>query len=156
MSRRLPPLLRRAWFSLNQAFRQRLIPLGITPDQYTILRWLNEGDPHGLTQSEITQHMASDPNTITATVRRMERAGLLERLPHESDRRAKRVRLLPHGKATFSRAQTLAVELQDNVLGCLTPEQSRAFLELLERVANAASEETSLKKSTADAPGASS
>jgi DNA-binding MarR family transcriptional regulator len=123
-----------------------LIPLGITPDQYTILRWLNEGDPHGLTQSEITQYMASDPNTITSTVRRMEKAGLLERLPHESDGRAKRVRLLPHGKSTFTRAEKLASELQKSVLGCLAPPQEQAFLELLERVADTAFEEASAKR----------
>lgn len=148
--RRLPPLLRRAWFSLNQAFRQRLIPLGITPDQFTILRWLHEGDPHGLTQSEITQPMASDPNTITSTVRRMEKAGLLERLPHESDGRAKRVRILPLGRSTFLKAQTLASELQDNVLGCLNTAESSTFLKLLERVADAALEETALKKAPAE------
>ena len=144
--RRLPPLLRRAWFSLNQAFRQRLIPLGITPDQYTILRWLAESDPEGLTQSEITRHMASDPNTITATVRRMVNAGLLERLPHESDGRAVRVRILPPGHATFVHAQQLAVELQGNVLGCLSLSESRLFLTLLERVGDAAVEEASAKR----------
>lgn len=144
--RRLPPLLRRAWFSLNQAFRQRLIHLGITPDQFTILRWLSEGDPNGLTQSEITQRMASDPNTITATVRRMEKAGLLERLPHESDGRAKRVRLLPLGHSTFARAESLAAGLQKSVLGCLDTNEAAVFLELLERIGNAAAEETEVKK----------
>ncbi|MEI7776112.1 MAG: MarR family transcriptional regulator [Verrucomicrobiota bacterium] len=144
--RRLPPLLRRAWFSLNQAFRQRLIPLGITPDQFTILRWLSECDPSGLTQSEITQRMASDPNTITSTVRRMEKAGLLERLPHESDRRAKRVRLLPLGRSTFNRAQSLAAVLQKSVLGCLDVNETAVFLELLERIGDAAAQETEIKK----------
>jgi len=86
---------------MNQAFRQRLAPLNITPDQFTILRWLAEGDKQGLTQSQITELMASDPNTITATVRRMEAAGLLERLPHESDGRAKRVLLKPLGASIF-------------------------------------------------------
>ena len=44
-NRRLPPLLRRAWYSLNQAFRRRIAHLDITPNQFTILRWLLEGDP---------------------------------------------------------------------------------------------------------------
>src|SRR5215217_6070185 len=61
VQRRLPPLLRRAWYSLNQTFRQRIAHLGITPDQYSILRWLHEGDTRGLTQQSITDLMASDP-----------------------------------------------------------------------------------------------
>lgn len=143
--RRLPPLLRRAWFSLNQSFRQRILPLGITPDQYTILRWLAEGSSKGLIQSEITQRMASDPNTITATVRRMEAAGLVKRSPHETDGRAKRVQLLPAGKTVFQQAHAQALKLQNSVLSCLTGAESKLFLELLERVANACSEETSPK-----------
>ena len=30
---RFPLLLRRAWYGLNQAFRRRIVHLGITPDQ---------------------------------------------------------------------------------------------------------------------------
>ena len=139
--RRLPPLLRRAWFSLNQAFRHRVAPLEITPDQFTILRWLIEGDSLGLTQSEITQRMASDPNTITATVRRMEAAGLLRRSPHESDKRAKRVQILPKGERVFEEAQRLAIDLQTRVLESLKPKEASEFLRLLEHVADACADE---------------
>jgi DNA-binding MarR family transcriptional regulator len=144
--RRLPPLLRRAWFSLNQGFRQRIAPLGITPDQFTILRWLAESGGEGLTQSELTQYMASDPNTITATVRRMESAGLLRRSPHETDRRAKRVTLLPEGRRVFSEAQALAIDLQKTVLSPLSGAEAALFLELLERVANSCTEASSRGK----------
>src|SRR6266481_9327685 len=111
--KRLPPLLRRAWYSLNQAFRQRTAHLGITPDQYSILRWLSEGDPAGLTQRQLTTLMASDPNTITSTLSRMEPAGFIVREPHERDRRAHRVKLLPEGRHTFEKARRLALELQN-------------------------------------------
>src|SRR6186997_526137 len=96
--RRLPPLLRRAWYSLNQTFRHRIAHLGLTPDQYSILRWLHEGDARGLTQQTLTDLMASDPNTITSILSRMEKAGLISRKRHESDRRARRVRVEPEGR----------------------------------------------------------
>ena len=147
--RRLPPLLRRAWFSLNQGFRQRIAPLGITPDQFTILRWLSESDSEGLTQSDLTQRMASDPNTITATVRRMEKAGLLQRAPHETDRRAKRVTILPEGNRVFSEAQALALDLQKAVLSPLSRAAAALFLELLERVADSCAEASSRGKGPA-------
>ena len=143
-TRRLPPLLRRAWFSLNQAFRQRLAPLGITPDQFTGLRWLSEAGCEGITQTEITERMASDPNTITATVRRMEAARLLERVPHESDGRSKRVLVLPNGRDVFNEAHALALTLQGRVLDCLSEAEAKMFLMLLERVAEACSQEGSL------------
>src|SRR4030095_56820 len=102
--RRLPPLLRRAWYGLNQSFRQRIAHLKITPDQFSILRWLSEGDPAGLTQRELTDLMASDPNTITSTLARMEAAGLISRRRHEKDRRAHRVRLRTKGLKTLGQA----------------------------------------------------
>ena len=101
---------------------------------------MSESESEGLTQSDLTQRMASDPNTITATVRRMERAGLLQRSPHETDRRAKRVTILPQGTRVFLEAQGVALELQNTVLSPLSRAESALFLELLERVADSCAE----------------
>src|SRR6476620_6517069 len=117
--KRLPVLLRRAWYGLNQALRQRIAHLKITPDQFSILRWISEGDPQGLTQRALTDLMASDPNTITATLARMEKNGLIERREHETDRRAHRVRLLPAGRQVFEQARQIAMELQLQILKVL-------------------------------------
>lgn len=135
--RRLPPLLRRAWYSLNQAFRRRLAHLGITPDQFTVLRTLLEGDARGLTQRELTQAMSSDPNTVASLLQRMENAGLAERHPHETDKRAHRIRLLPEGQAKYETARALAVELQGEVLAVVPDAQRETFLENLAAVADA-------------------
>src|SRR3954471_1202337 len=89
--RRLPPLLRRAWYGLNQAFRRRIAHTEVTPDQFTVLRTLLEGDPQGMTQSQVTRMMTSDPNTVASLLERMERTGWIERKPHEADRRAHRI-----------------------------------------------------------------
>lgn len=135
--KRLPPLLRRAWYALNQAFRQRVAHLGLTPDQFSILRWLLEGDPAGLTQRQITDLMASDPNTITSTLSRMEKAGLIARKSHERDRRARRVTILDQGRKTFANAKKIALELQTQILKALPEERRRAFLSDLEQVGDA-------------------
>lgn len=135
--KRLPPLLRRAWYGLNQSFRQRIAHLEITPDQFSILRWLIEGDPEGLTQRALTDLMASDPNTITSTLSRMEAAGLVSRHAHELDRRARRVRVMAAGKRTFEMAKKMALELQEQVLGTLPVARRERFLHDLESIAEA-------------------
>lgn len=135
--RRLPPLLRRAWFSLNQAFRRRIAHLGITPDQFTALRSLLEGDPRGLTQRELAHIMSSDPNTIASMIERMEKAHLIERGPHESDRRANRIRVLPLGQKKFEKARSLAIELQEEIFQVLPENRREQFLEELALVADA-------------------
>src|SRR5579872_924961 len=75
--RRLPPLLRRCWYNLNQTFRRRISHIGVTPDQFTVMRTLLEGNPKGLTQRELTDIMSSDPNTIASLLERMEALGLV-------------------------------------------------------------------------------
>jgi DNA-binding MarR family transcriptional regulator len=135
--KRLPPLLRRAWYGLNQSFRQRITHLGITPDQFSILRWLSEGDPAGLTQRELTDLMASDPNTITSTLARMEHAGLISRAPHEKDRRAHRVRLRAKGLKTLDQGGKIALALQRRILTALPEARRERFLEELAAIAEA-------------------
>ena len=140
--KRLPVLLRRAWYGLNQAFRQRVAHLDLTPDQFSILRWLSEGDPRGLTQRTLTDLMASDPNTITSTLSRMETAGLIAREPHETDRRAHRVQIQPLGRKTFETAQKVAQKLQEHLLAALPANERERFLERLEIIADACAHAT--------------
>ena len=134
--RRLPPLLRRAWYGLNQSFRRRTAHLEITPDQFTVMRTLLEHD--GLTQRELTHLMTSDPNTIASLLERMETAGLLDREPHEKDRRAYRIHLKAAGKRKYEAAREVAISLQTEVLSILPAANREQFLEHLALVADAA------------------
>lgn len=130
--RRLPLLLRRAWYGLNQAFRRRLAHLDLTPDQFTVMRTLLEAE--GITQRELARLISSDPNTVAALVNRMEQAGLLERETHERDRRANRLRLGRRGKAKYEKARVIAVELQNEILSVLPETEREEFLGQLEQI----------------------
>jgi DNA-binding MarR family transcriptional regulator len=146
--RRLPPTLRRAWYSLNQAFRRRISHLEITPDQFTALRILGEADEKGLSQRELTELMSSDPNTVASLLERMESNGLVQRRPHEKDRRARRIRLLTKGRKTYAAAREIAVTLQQDVLKPLAEARRDEFLRELSLVADACRQaaEGSLKR----------
>ena len=148
--RRLPPLLRRSWYGLNQAFRRRVAHLEITPDQFTVMRTLLEGDPRGLTQRELTNLMTSDPNTVASLLQRMEEAGLVERRPHEKDKRAHRIQLQEEGRRRYESARQVAVLLQGLVLSVLPERRREEFLEDLALVADAckAAAEQSPKRSS--------
>jgi DNA-binding MarR family transcriptional regulator len=135
--RRLPPLLRRAWYGLNQAFRRHIAHLDITPDQFTVMRTLLEGDKAGLTQRELTQLMSSDPNTVASLLQRMEEAGLVVRKPHEKDKRAHRIQLQEAGGRKYEIARQTAVTLQSEVLSVLPENRREEFLENLALVADA-------------------
>jgi len=135
--RRLPVLLRRAWYGLNQAFRRRIAGMGLTPDQFTVIRTLLEAEPDGLTQKALANAMSSDPNTIASLLERMEANGLVQRRPHEKDRRANRVELLPVAREKYETIRDEAIALQGHVLGQLPEGEREKFLEQLETIAEA-------------------
>lgn len=101
------------------------------------MRSILEGDPEGMTQRQVTEAMSSDPNTVASLLERMEKAGFLERKPHEKDRRAHRIFPLTKGQETYERARDIAVELQTEVLAILPNEEREPFLERLTQIGEA-------------------
>ena len=134
--RRVAPLLRRTWYSLNQTFRRRIAHAGLTPDQFTALRWLSEGHAKGSTANELCELMTSDPNTMASLISRMEQTGLVTRRRHERDGRAQRIILTPKGRDTFGTVQHIALDLQKEVLEVLSEEERDKFLDQLETLSS--------------------
>lgn len=151
--RRLPPLLRRAWYSLNQAFRRRIVHARVTPDQFTVMRTLIETEPGEPTQRELAQLISSDPNTIASLLERMEASGLVERVADKADRRARRVRLLPLGRKTYKAVRASALALQSEILAALPEAQREAFLEQLALIAAACAAAAEKSPARGTAPG---
>ena len=133
--RRLPLLLRRAWYGLNKAFRRRIAHLRITPDQFTVMRTLLEKE--AITQRELAQAMSSDPNTVASLIERMELASLVRREPDTKDRRAHRLHLTPAGRRKYEEARAEALAMQSEILSALPAKAQETFLRNLEIVADA-------------------
>lgn len=139
--RRLPVLLRRAWFGLNQSFRRQIAEAGLTPGQFTALRTLMErGD---VSQRELTEVMSSDPNTIASLLARLEKLGWIARETHERDRRANQLHVTAAGRKKFTAARPAALDLQARVLAVLTKSEREEFLASLEKIADACQAELS-------------
>ena len=143
--RRLPILLRRAWYGLNQAFRRRITDAGLTPGQFTALRTLIECG--NVSQRELTEIMSSDANTIASLLSRMESLGWIKRESHERDRRANRLCVTAKGRRKFKSVRPIAFELQEDVLSALPESERENFLRSLERVANACQSALTLSES---------
>ena len=89
-----------------------------------------------MTQRELTQVMTSDPNTIASLLERMEKSGLLQRQPHETDRRAHRIFLHPLGKRKYREIRKIAQALQADILSVLPEQDRESFLLNLSLVAD--------------------
>ena len=135
--KRFPLLLRSAWFGLNQSFRIRIKPLGLTPDQFTVLRWLHEKKGECIRQSDLAQLMSSDNNTITSIINRMETNGWVKRSPHLHDQRAKQLIIEKAGEALYFKAQAVAHALEDEIMNSLSEAERLMYLEFMHKVTRA-------------------
>jgi DNA-binding MarR family transcriptional regulator len=131
---RFPVLLRTAWFSLNKSFRQQLRETGLTPVQFTILRWLAEHKESSLSQSDLAQLTASNQNNIADLVDRLEVLELIKRVRDSNDSRRKIINLTKRGKTVHEQSRVLALRLQIKAMSCFSKSQSSRLLNTLVRV----------------------
>jgi DNA-binding MarR family transcriptional regulator len=130
----LPPLLRKCWMKLNAIFQKRVGDIGLTPDQYIALRWLNELPPGTVYQFTLKNLMFTDPNNIAGLMSRMDKMGLVKRRVDALDRRKKLIYCTPKGKDLFDRAKKVADRLEEETLSVLSPKEKEEFLGLLGQV----------------------
>ena len=81
---------------LAAALRERIEPHGVVPGQFAQLLALLEQD--GVSQAELCRKVQIDQSTMTHTLRRMERDGLVSRSSDPADQRRSLIRLTPHAQ----------------------------------------------------------
>jgi DNA-binding MarR family transcriptional regulator len=78
---------------LAAALRERIEPHGVVPGQFAQLLALFEHD--GVSQAELCREVQIDQSTMTHTLRRMERDGLVSRTSDPGDQRRSLISLTP-------------------------------------------------------------
>jgi DNA-binding MarR family transcriptional regulator len=94
----LSTLLARLGRLYDAALHQLTRPHGVTPSEVAVLMtlwWF--GPPHQSSPSELRSSLVQTSGGLTATLRRLEGAQLVDRVPNPSDGRGLFVRLTPHG-----------------------------------------------------------
>ncbi|WP_432988489.1 MarR family winged helix-turn-helix transcriptional regulator [Dactylosporangium sp. CA-233914] len=108
------------------------------PRGYQVLTSAVDGAAH--TQLALANKLGIDRTVMTYLLDDLEKAGLIERRPDPSDRRARQIFATPAGRAALCDLQRKLRHIEDRVIGAL-PEDDRArFRELLRTVAVAIDE----------------
>jgi DNA-binding MarR family transcriptional regulator len=121
----------RLWRASHTRIAEALDSIGLTPALFGVLNVLGARD--GVIQQEIAKSMGIDPSTMVSLIDELERAGLAARRPHPKDRRAREVSITATGRRTLETCRQMAMQVEDEVLGGLTPGDRRQLLELLRR-----------------------
>jgi DNA-binding MarR family transcriptional regulator len=107
----------------------RIKPLGLSTGTFPALLVLWERD--GLTQRELIERLDVEQPTMTNTLARMERDGLIRRGKDPADGRAQRIWLTPAARALEGPATAAAAQVNARALASLSPEERAVFPGLL-------------------------
>ena len=91
----------------------------------------------GLTQSDLVARLDVEQATMANTLARMERDGLIRRLPHPDDKRARQNWLTPRGADLREPATAAAQALNEHALRRLSKAERQMLVDLLQRVIGA-------------------
>jgi DNA-binding MarR family transcriptional regulator len=121
-------LLSRASHGLTTEFTAALEELGISPRAHSVLFTAMTGE---FTQTEIARMVGLDKTTMVVTVDELEAAGLAERRPSTTDRRARVIVVTDAGERLVRQADEVLDRVRDDVLSVLEPDERAVFLAAL-------------------------
>src|SRR5947208_8129190 len=94
----LRPLVE-TYFAFLRKDAPHIRSLGLTSSQFDVIVTL--GDTEGMTCKDLSEKTLVTKGTLTGVLDRLEKKGLVERVPSRDDRRCTLIRLTPKGDARF-------------------------------------------------------
>jgi DNA-binding MarR family transcriptional regulator len=101
--------------AFNKAYKPLLEPLGLTYPQYLVMMALWEQDE--LRVKDIGRRLNLDSGTLSPLLKRLEKAGFIERLRGNKDERQVHVQLTSIGRHLETKAQSIMPEIV-RLTGC--------------------------------------
>jgi DNA-binding MarR family transcriptional regulator len=93
-------------------------------------------EKEGLTHSELAEHLHVQPATITKMIKRMERAGFVERSQDAEDQRVSRVYLTDAGRNIRDAVEGVLRELEEQTFAEFSSEERALLNRFLLRIRN--------------------
>ena len=117
---------------MAQALRERIGPLGVVPGQFAQLLALYEQD--GLSQRELCERVRIEQPTMANTLQRMERDGLIRRLPDPADGRRSAVMLTERARGLEGDLVGAARSINSEATRNVGDDELAAFMDTLARI----------------------
>ncbi|CAM5453019.1 MarR family winged helix-turn-helix transcriptional regulator [Streptomyces narbonensis] len=106
--------------------------IGLTPRMHCVLVHALEEER---TQAQLAEIGDMDKTTMVVTVDALEKAGLAERQPSSTDRRARIIAVTAEGAKVAQESQKIVDGVHEKTLGSLPDEEREALLRALNRLA---------------------
>ncbi len=130
---------------LHNALHSRLLQIGLYRGQPPVLHFLCAQGP--MSQKDLADRLSLSPATMTVTLKRMEKAGLIAREADPTDQRVQLVSPTDKGRAMNERAAAVMEEIRQTCLLGISDEEKAQLAKLLQRIGdNLVKEEHSLEE----------
>ena len=126
----------RLWRATHTRTAELLGSIGLTPALFAILNVI--GAREGAIQQELGAALGIDRSTMVSLIDQLESAGLANRRPSATDRRARQIAITPKGRRLLAQARDLIAQVEDEVLGGLSTEERDRLLALLRQALGSA------------------
>ena len=83
---------------------------------------------------DIEEYFGLSHPSVSGTLSRMEKKGFIEFIPDETDRRIKRIYLLPRGRECHSQIMQTISQIEQKLMTGFSPEEQAQFSSFLDRV----------------------
>ncbi|MDQ6689869.1 MAG: MarR family transcriptional regulator [Gemmatimonadota bacterium] len=120
--------------AVKRSLAQVIEPHGITPQQYNVLRILRGAAPDGLPTLTIGERMIEQTPGVTRLIDRLERKGLVARVPCAKDRRRVFCRITDKGLELLNELDEPVSRWDAQTVAVLEPNDVDSLISLLERV----------------------
>ena len=119
----------------QQAYAPAFEAAGLNPGDYGVLVALRRaGAPFRLTPTELARQRMMTSGGMTPVLDRLERQGLVARLPNPSDRRGSLVELTRAGRRKVDAAMARHAEAEQRLVGHLDPRERDQLAKLLRKL----------------------
>jgi len=108
-------LLRQAAGTYRNRMDRRLADIGVTPPQFAVMTMVNAYP--GISNAEIARLALLTPQTVSVIVANLERAGTVQRLPHDVHGRILQIELTDSGKTLLQQCRTRVQALEREISG---------------------------------------
>ena len=110
-------------------------PLGLNGGDYGVLAALRRaGAPHRLTPTDLARHRMMTSGGMTAAIDRLERKGLVTRLPNPDDRRGSLIELSADGLRRVEEAMALHADVERRLVDALDGAERKELGRLLRKL----------------------
>lgn len=123
--------IRRMQIWVFQDFIRALKRIDVSPAQYSVL--VVTAANRGLSQAELAATLGIERARLVRLLHRLERRGLIQRLPSFADGRRHALQLTPQGRSLLARAKTLAARHEKRLIERLGAWRYKMLLDALRR-----------------------